>query len=396
LCSFDFYWRRPLANFSTTELRCLAILGRRDEPTDGVEEYCHYLSEGLAAERITLELFRLRWTETGWAKSVRGLGERMAGAEYGWVVVQYTALGWSRKGFPARALRLLKLLKKKGVRCAVVFHDAGDYSGPRWRDRVRRRVQLFVMRECLRLSDLAIVTVPREKLSWVPVTAKNAVFIPVGANLPAPEKAWAQKRDSSSPMVPAVAVFTITDGAAGEREAGWIAEAMKYATGKMGRLRLILLGRNSETGGAKLRELLKHENVEVEVRGLLPGEGLVQKLGEADAMLFVRAPISSRRGSALAGIACGLPVIGREGAETGAPITEAGVVLLPEDSTSEYGAALVRVLSDGSYRASLAERSRAAQERYFSWQAIARAYGEALRGENRVEVRDSAQNQSGV
>jgi glycosyltransferase involved in cell wall biosynthesis len=350
-----------------------------------VEEYCHFLGEALESLGITLEIFRLRWTETGWAKSVGGLRKRIGTVEDGWVLVQYTALAWSRKGFPTRALRLIKLVKKHGARCGIVFHDAGDYDGARVQDRVRRRVQLSVMSECLRLSDLAILTVPREKLSWIPAKAKNVVFIPVGANLPAPEKAWEQKTNAAG-RLPAVAVFTITGGAAGEREVRWIAEAMSYAAGKAGRLRLILMGRNSGSGGEKLRELLKGENVEVDIRGLLPAEELVRALGEADVMLFVRAPISSRRGSALAGIACGLPVVGREGSETGAPITEAGVVLLPEDSTSEYGAALVRVLSDESYRASLAERSRKAQERYFSWGAIAGEYAEVLREEKRAEL----------
>jgi glycosyltransferase involved in cell wall biosynthesis len=350
-----------------------------------VQEYCQYLGAGLEPLGIRLEIFRLRWVEAGWAEGVRELQGRIGDAGDTWVLVQYTALAWSRKGFPTRALRLLKLLKQRGARCAMVFHDAGDYTGPRWRDRVRRRVQHFVMRELLRRSELGILTVPREKLSWVPAKAKNVVFIPVGANLPTPEKAWTQNRKFSAGSVPAVAVFTITGGAAGEREVRWIAEAMSYAAGNVGRLRLVLLGRNSENAGEKLRELLKGEDVEVDVRGLLPAEDLVQALGEANVMLFVRAPISSRRGSALAGIACGLPVVGREGSETGAPITEAGVVLLLEDSTSEYGAALVRVLSDESYRASLAERSRLAQERYFSWRAIAGAYAEALRGEKKFE-----------
>jgi hypothetical protein len=39
----------------------------------------------------------------------------------------------------------------------------------------------------------------------------------------------------------------------------------------------------------------------------------------------------------------------------------------------------VRVLSDPSYRASLAQRSRDAQSQYFSWSVIARQYAQALR-----------------
>ena len=55
------------------------------------------------------------------------------------------------------------------------------------------------------------------------------------------------------------------------------------------------------------------------------------------------------------------------------------MVLVPERSTDEFGPALVRVLTDPAYRASLAQRSRDAQSRYFSWSVIARQYAQALR-----------------
>jgi hypothetical protein len=45
-----------------------------------------------------------------------------------------------------------------------------------------------------------------------------------------------------------------------------------------------------------------------------------------------------------------------------------------------FGPALARVLSDPIYRESLAERSRKAQQDYFSWQAIAQQYVSALQG----------------
>ena len=118
--------------------------------------------------------------------------------------------------------------------------------------------------------------------------------------------------------------------------------------------------------------------VEVLVLGLIPAEEIVRVLGASDVLLFVRGQISSRRGSAIAGIACGLPVIAQEGSETAPPITEAGVVLVPATAPSEFGPALLRVLSDQAYRASLAERSRNAQQQYLSWSVIAAQYAKAL------------------
>jgi glycosyltransferase involved in cell wall biosynthesis len=368
------------AHLPGSRTRCVAILGRRDQPTDAVEEYCQYLGEALKDEGFELEIVRARWDEIGSAASMQELRERIRDTQNqsrnDWFLLQYTALAWSRRGFPLRILRLVRFLKQRGARCAVVFHDAEAYGGKRWVDRLRRRVQRHVMRRLLRLSDLSFFTIPREKVSWVPAGAKNIMFIPVGANLPSPEKAWNQTR-SSAESKPCVAVFSITGNPRGQHEITLISEAVSYAAKQVGPLRVVVFGRNSEAG-EDLRIKLAGLPVEVTVLGLIPAEEIVRVLSASDVLLFVRGQISSRRGSAIAGIACGLPVIAQEGSETAPPITDAGVVLVPATAPSEFGSALLRVLSDQAYRASLAERSRNAQQRYFSWSVIAAQYAKAL------------------
>ena len=101
-------------------------------------------------------------------------------------------------------------------------------------------------------------------------------------------------------------------------------------------------------------------------------------LRSSDAMLFVRGTVSTRRGSAIAGIACGLPIVGREGWETGWPITEAGVALLPQNEAQGFGPALLRILADKESARALAERSRIAYAQYFSWDVIAGQYLDAM------------------
>ncbi|MEQ1352479.1 MAG: glycosyltransferase family 4 protein [Candidatus Acidiferrum sp.] len=361
--------------------RCIAILGRRDQPTDAVEEYCQYLGEALKGEEFELEIVRVRWDEIGSAASMQELRGRIRETQNpsrnDWFLLQYTALAWSRRGFPLRIVRLVKFLKKQGARCAVVFHDAEAYGGKRWVDRLRRIVQRHVMRRLLLLSDISFFTVPREKVSWVPAGAKNIVFIPVGANLPSPEKAWSQTRNPVESK-PCIAVFSITGNPRAQHEINLISEAVSYAAKQIGPLRIVVFGRNSEAG-EELRVRLAGSPVEVNVLGLIPAEEIVRVLGASDVLLFVRGQISSRRGSAIAGIACGLPVIAQEGSETAPPITDAGVVLVPATAPRDFGPALLRVLTDQAYRESLAERSRNAQTRYFSWTVIAAQYAKALR-----------------
>jgi glycosyltransferase involved in cell wall biosynthesis len=105
----------------------------------------------------------------------------------------------------------------------------------------------------------------------------------------------------------------------------------------------------------------------------------VQRFCDSDVLLFVRGGISSRRGSAIAGIACGLPVIASAGSETAPPITDAGVVFVSLKNPDEINAALVRVLSDSAYRLELAARSQAVFRDHLAWPVIARQFAGKLR-----------------
>jgi glycosyltransferase involved in cell wall biosynthesis len=360
-------------------MECVAILGRRDMPTDGVQDYCCYLRDALANEGVNLTLTQVRWAEIGRQASRQELLEAVKGNRNTFFLLQYTALSWSKRGFALPAVAILKLLKRNGARCAVVFHDPDGYAGNRAVDRMKRGIQRYAMKRLVRLSDLAVFTLPRDKISWLPVDTQNFVFIPVGANLPAPERAWEEKR-SSTASKPIVAVFSLSDKPVLGKEVSHIAQAVSNAAKQVGPLEVVVLGRNSESGGEELRVALAGSAAEVRIVGVVSADEVVRVLGASDVMLFVRGPISSRRGSAIAGIACGLPIIAEEGAELAPPITEAGVVLVPKELVPEgFAAALLRLLSDPSYRTSMAQRSREAQSRYFSWSVIARQYAQALR-----------------
>src|SRR5439155_15639248 len=354
----------------------IALLGRRDEPTDAVEDYCRYLGEALASHNLDLQIRRVPWKEHGWSASLRALRLQPEAWRGAWVLVQYTALAWSARRFPRRFLRVLRILRKAGAHIAVVFHDAEPFGGPRLIERLRRTMQLHVMHTVLTASDHAVFTVTPERLSWPGSAPVKSSFIPVGANLPFPLEPQ-QHEEIHSP--PAVAVFSITGGTAGDRETRDIIAAVRYASQELGKLRLLVFGRNAEVRENALREGLRDVAVELDVCGVIDDKELIERFATSDVLLFARGTISSRRGSAIAGIGCCLPVIAFEGSETGSPITEAGVVLLPEglaETTlrAQLGEALVRVLSQDDLRVQLEQRSRTAHEKYFSWQAIAARY----------------------
>jgi glycosyltransferase involved in cell wall biosynthesis len=358
--------------------RMVALLGRRDEPTDAVEEYCRYLSAALGKRgEITMEIERVKWAESGWAAALRELRVRAEAWKSELVLAQYTALAWSERGFPLRFLGVLKVLREAGTRVAVVFHDVDPYGGARLVDRMRRASQLRTMRQAFQGAELGIFTVALQTIRWLGRPPAHAWFIPVGANLrPGPDAS--STRSEFGESVPRVAVFGITGGETGKRESELIARVVRGAADKVGRILLHAFGRGAAERESELREGLRGTQVEVRVDGVLPAERVAGALGEADVMLFVREAISSRRGSAIAGISCGLPVICYGGEQTAAPITDAGVVLVSRERSEELGEALVRVLSDREYRTELANRSRAAHREHFAWDAIAVRYIEAF------------------
>lgn len=358
--------------------RVIALLGRPDAPTDAIEEYCRYLGEALTAEGFELIIERVAWPQDGWTRSAKGLRRRAKGWRGAWVFVQYTALAWSARGFPLRFPRILKVLKAAGVHLGVVFHDVEPFGGARVIDRLRRVVQLHTMLTALRVCDAAVFTVPMGRISWLKNQLGKGYFIPVGANLPTASKANSRngifKRGKMS-----VAVFGITGGESGRREIDQIVDAVQFADSRAGNLRLIVLGRNAQSAEPELRQRFQDSAVELHVLGVLPGEDVVRALSLSDVLLFVRGHISTRRGSAIAGIACGLPVIASAGSETAAPITEAGLALFSPQRKGDLGDVLLRVLEDEHYRASLAQRSWVAHQQYFSWPSIAARYAEFMR-----------------
>jgi hypothetical protein len=50
---------------------CIALLGRQDESTDAVEEYCHYLAAALQTHDIRLEIHRVAWEKDGWPHALQ-------------------------------------------------------------------------------------------------------------------------------------------------------------------------------------------------------------------------------------------------------------------------------------------------------------------------------------
>jgi glycosyltransferase involved in cell wall biosynthesis len=366
---------KPFTSDTARAEKWVALMGRRDRPTDGIEDYCRFLGRALAERGVTLELARVEWFDRGWFSALWALWRESAAWRNAQVLIQYTALSWSRRGFPLGVLVALVILRRRGCRCAVVFHEFTRQStGARWIDRMRG-CQQWVIMGLYRGSAKCIFTVPVEKVGWLPMGDGKAAFVPIGANVP--ERLDPRGGPGATERPRTAIVFGVTGAPRTAGEVEEIADVMRQARKVLPALRLVVLGRGATEAGKPLEEALAGSGVEIAVRGVLPAEEVADEFARADVLLFVRGAITLQRGSAIAGVACGLPIVGyRVG--TGDALDEAGIAGSPWRDRSKLVEALVRVLSDSSLWLELHRRSVEAQRNHFSWTRIAEQFETVL------------------
>ncbi|MCL6480454.1 MAG: glycosyltransferase [Firmicutes bacterium] len=353
----------------------IALLGRPDQPTDGIADYCAQLRAALAEQGCALVLARVDWAGLGWRRALARLRTQARAWRGGWVLVQYTMFAWSRRGFLVSLPAVVRTLRAAGARVALLLHDPLVPASPSWKHRLRQRIARAVLRRICRDADRVLTTIAPEKIPWLaaaPELLAKTSLVPIGSNVPVRERAAAAPDDS----LVTVCVFGVTEGH--REEARTLARVVRAAAEEVGPIRLRVFGRGAQQAEPVLREALSGAPVELELHGVLPAEQVADRIGSSHALLFVRGGISTRRGSAIAAIACGVPVVAYAGEETAPPMTEAGVRLVPRGDETALAHELVRVLADPGLREELRQKNRAAWEAHFSWTAVAGRIRQAL------------------
>lgn len=356
----------------------IALLGRKDTPTDGVEDYCVFLGNALVRHGVNLTRVRVPWHEQGWPQALRQVARDSAIWSGTWAMLQHTALSWSSRGFPYRILAVARILKKQGVKVAVVFHESAGCRSDGIVGHARFACQEQVVRRLYKLADRAIFTVPIERLNWVSSSESKASFIAIGANIP--EAAAVQRRVSFlEEKRRTIGIFCITEGAHGLQEVEQISVAVRQAGKTVRGLRLVVFGRGAMEASSALHRAFAGVDIEITIFDVLPAEEVTSVLSKTDALLYVRGEVTSQRGSALAAIACGVPLVAYGDPGRAFPLSKGGILLSPLGNVQSLGVALGKVLTDRQLWSDLHARSLAAQQEYFSWDTIAEHYAEILR-----------------
>jgi len=365
-----------IAPSSSAGIRLILLLGKRDTPADGVQDYSEYLAEALRRREIQTDIARVDWHSEGWVRAVQKLSDQGAKWNGAWVILQYTALSWSRRGFPLGALAVLRNLRRQKLRCAAVFHEFRRQGGAKWAGHVRGAVQDWVVRQIYSHVDTAIFADPLDRIEWLPPGRNHAVFIPIGANLPAPP--WTAKvLNSQQSGTDTVAIYCLSDPPNLDNELRDISKAIRVAAAGR-RLRVVFLGRGTAEAQDEITRAFEGTSAVISNLGIKDAKAVRDTLMSSDVMLCVRGEMNPTRGSAIAGIVCGLPIVGYGTSEKAFPISEAGVRLVPYRDSDALGTNLVEVLGDSRLRGQLGAASRAAHEKFFSWDTIADRMIQAL------------------
>lgn len=355
----------------------IALLGRGEAVADGVQDYCEQLAHALEPHGIGLKRVRVDWAGNGWWSALRELRRECKAWQGQWILLQFTALAWSRHGIPLGALAVLAIVRRSGALCAVVFHEPFSPEATSWLDHVRYTLQEWTIRKIYDSATKNVFPEPLPRIRWLRRVASKAQFIPIGANIP--ERCPAvNTRSSKNHGLKTVVVFCLTGMPYLRDELKDISDAARKAIEDGARFRILFLGRGTSEAREEITRTFREIPVDVSSLGLLDAAQISDVLAQSDAMLCVRGRVYHRRGSAIAGIACGLPIVGYAGETNGTPLDNAGLVLVPYRDGKAAGAALSRVLQDADFHRELREKSLRAQQKYFSWTLIASAFVDFL------------------
>lgn len=324
---------------------------------------------------VTLKPIHVDWDRLGWMRSLWRLSRESVSWRGNWALLQFTSLGWSRRGFPFGVLFALRTLRRSGARVAVVFHEpVGQTAAPALVNRIRGACQDWVIRKLFDGAERAIFADALSTIPWLPKEHAKAIFIPIGANIPEPQLV----PDSVPPAdatTKTIVIFCISNPL---KEIADIAFAARFAASSGAKIRVVFLGRGTPEAQDEINRAFAGIPAEVLNLGILSAAKVSYNLARSTVMLCVRGSLFSRRGSAIAGIVCGLPIVGYAGPTTCFPISEAGLELVPEGDRDALARALGRVLFDDRLRQDLHLKSLRAYADYFSWDKIAERFATEL------------------
>lgn len=346
----------------------------------GVSDYSAQVATGLAQAGIEVHV----WTPGEPAASDGVIVHRADWSKVGLVrldheldrfpkprrlLVQYFPNAWGRKGLNSGFVRWLWARKERGDDVRPMLHEL--WYRPEPRDRPHRYVlqplQRWMIGQVLKASSCVYVSIPAWETMLKPYRFDGPIrWLPVPSNIPVvdePEKVSAL-RDW---LVYEGEAIVGTFGTYREEVVPTLREvlgklvARKFVSAR-GLGRVLLIGQH----GKEFANTLGHGGCTAV--GVMPASTVSMYLQACDLLIQpYRGGVSTRRGTIMAALAHGKPVV-----TTSGPLTEPiwaesrAVVLVPDGDTEPFVAAVERLMTDPDARERLGDAARATYLAHFA------------------------------
>jgi glycosyltransferase involved in cell wall biosynthesis len=317
---------------------------------------------------VSVNLLPDRFGPASWSALSRALRDPERRRRQVTLLLQYVPQGF---GLRVMNLPFLVWLSSRREPLWVMVHEAAFpfIRGQPLKHHVLATVTRVMLGTIGSRADRTFVSVP----AWVPYLRRYArlrrtpEWLPVPSNLPTTSSAV--KSELRARLgIPAHAELLVHFGSYG----GVVIAPFRAVAARLlipyPERWLLLVGRNSD----RFRDELAQAHPELAGRlvgmGSLPPQDVADALHSADLAVYAFPDgVSGRRGSLMAALALGVPVLGTEGAST-EPfwLEQQAVALVPAWDAEAMADAVTALLKDPARRADLAERGRAAYAKYFS------------------------------
>jgi glycosyltransferase involved in cell wall biosynthesis len=282
-----------------------------------------------------------------------------------WMLLQYNPFSYGTWGFAPALVRDAIMVKRRWPRSRLVIsvHEAWVPIGD-WRSALMGGYQRAQLRSLLRLANGVVVA--REKLQQE--LRCSCTHIPVGSNVvpvPVTVDDARHRLDLAGRLVITLFGRRHPSRALSHAEAAIAALASEHGPDRLCILNL----------GSDCPILAAPAGIEVRSPGLLTDEDLSLHLRASDVLLLPFTDgLSTRRGTLMAGLAHGVPVVGLSGSNTDRVLIEnsGAMMMMPNGALDDFACAVVRLTRDPSRMRDIGVAGRELYERTFDWPVIAR------------------------
>lgn len=349
-------------------MRTVAVIGARSRSTaDGIRDYSQRLVEQLGrCDGVTAQLFQREQAAFATALTPATPEVVSSCTSVDAVIVQYNPFWYGRRGFaPGLPIGLLRL-RRSAPRTTIALMVHETYIWPKnWKwalMSVWQRAQLAVMQ---RLSDVQLCSIE----VWTDTLQRTAPrvpahHLPVPSNLP--DRRASRGTARARLGIPEGALVLVTFGL---RHPGRLTDRMLDAARAVAASNRDTVLLNLGTGEPADRPL--PGGGRLIAPGFLDGDTAAETLAAGDIFMAAFADgVSTRRGTVMAALQHGLPVVGTCGHLTDQVLCEAApeaLCLTPVAEPVQFVEAVVSLAADDNRRNALGRAGRELYARRFDW-----------------------------